>query len=104
MFSVLIHFAIFKIKKRKTYGNITFSGKKKAHADSIEKKCYKIVGKFEEFIPVTNDRNRLGFCLVKYMQGEGDPPEVLVKSTKVQLEGIAGEELATKLNEELNKI
>ncbi len=69
--------------------------------DSIEKKCYNIVDKFEKFIPVINDRNRLGFCLVKYMQGEGDPPEVLVKSTKVQLEGISREELANRLNKEL---
>ena len=73
-------------------------------AESIEKKCYNIVEKFETNIPVPNDRNRLGFCLVKYMQGEGDPPEVLVKSTKVQLEGISREELAAKLNEELGKI
>lgn len=72
--------------------------------DSIEKKCYNIVEKLEENIPVPNDRNRLGFCLVKYMQGEGDPPEVLVKSTKIQLEGISQEELAAKLNEELSSL
>ncbi len=77
---------------------------RKASQDSIEKKCYNIVEKFEKNIPVPNDRNRLSFCLVKYMEGEGDPPEVLVKSTKVELEGITREELAAKLNEELSQI
>ncbi|MGD8781056.1 MAG: hypothetical protein PVH88_19080 [Ignavibacteria bacterium] len=72
--------------------------------NTIEKKCYNIVEKFKEFIPIPNDRNRLGFCLVKFMEGEGDPPEVLVKSTKIEIEGISKEELAVKLDEELNKI
>lgn len=72
--------------------------------NSIEKKCYDIVEKYKEFIPIMNDRNRLGFNLVKFVQGEGDSPEILVKSTKIKLEGISNQDLASKLNEDLKSI
>jgi hypothetical protein len=59
---------------------------------------------FIENIPIVNDRNRLGFNLYKYMKGEGDKPEILVKSTKIKIIGITKEELARKLSEALTKI
>lgn len=71
---------------------------------TIEKKCYNIVELFKENIPIMNDRNRLGFNLYKYITGEGDAPEILVKSTKIKIEGITKEELARRLAEELAKI
>lgn len=71
---------------------------------SIEKQCYDLVDKFKDFIPISNDRNRLGFNLVKFVQGEGDAPEILVKSTKIKLEGISHKDLAVKINEELKNI
>ncbi len=71
---------------------------------TIEKKCYNIVEMFKENIPIINDRNRLGFNLYKYMSGEGDSPEILVKSTKIKIEGMTKEELAKRLTEELSKI
>jgi hypothetical protein len=72
--------------------------------NSIEKKVYDIVDKFKDNIPLPNDRYRLGFTLYKFVKGEGDPPEVLVKSTKIQIEGISEAELAKKLNEELKNL
>ena len=72
--------------------------------NSIEKKCYEIVDKYKEFIPLMNDRNRLGFNLVKFVQGEGDSPEILVKSTKLKLEGISQKDLAVKINEDLKSV
>jgi len=75
-----------------------------APEQSIEKKVYAIVDKFKEHLPVLNDRYRLGFTLFKYVTGEGDPPEVLVKSTKIKLEGISEAEFAKKLSEELKKL
>lgn len=71
---------------------------------SIEKKCYDIVDKFKEFIPIPNDRNRLGFGLVKFVHGEGDAPEILVKSTKIKLEGISQKDLAAKISDELKSV
>ena len=71
---------------------------------SIEKKCYNIAEMFKENIPIMNDRNRLGFNLFKYMTGEGDSPEILVKSTKIKVEGMTKAELAKRLAEELSKI
>ncbi|MBA4320332.1 MAG: hypothetical protein C0412_18195, partial [Flavobacterium sp.] len=47
--------------------------------NSIEKKVYSFVDTFAQYIPVPNDRNRLSFCLLKYLKGEGDKPEILVK-------------------------
>lgn len=75
---------------------------KKFSEDTPEKKVYSIVEKYSENIPVPNDRNRLGFCLYKYVTGEGDKPEILVRSTKIKIVGISKEELAKKLNEELS--
>ncbi len=75
-----------------------------APENSLEKKVYSIVEKFNEFLPILNDRNRLGFCLFKYLQGEGDKPEILVKSTKIKIVGISHKDLADKLDSELEKI
>jgi len=66
-------------------------------ADSIEKKVYAMVEGFAEYLPVPNDRNRLGYCLYKYMTGEGDPPLIMVKAAKVTLKGISIENFAQKL-------
>jgi hypothetical protein len=72
--------------------------------DSLEKKVYNLVEQFSEYLPVANDRNRLGFSLYKYVVGEGDAPSILVKSTKVKIEGISPEELAARLSIEVEKI
>mgnify|MGYP001561127304 CR=1 FL=1 len=71
---------------------------------TIEKKCYNIVEMFKENIPIMNDRNRLGYNLYKFMTGEGDSPEILVRSTKIKIEGMTKAELAKRLTEELAKI
>ncbi|RJP56608.1 MAG: hypothetical protein C4543_10985 [Ignavibacteriales bacterium] len=72
--------------------------------DSLEKKVYNIVEKYSEFIPIPNDRNRLGFNLYKFMTGEGDAPEICVKNAKLKLVGITHQELANKLSEDLKDI
>ena len=72
--------------------------------DSVEKKVYDIVEKFSDFLPVMNDRNRLGFSLYKYVKGEGDSPEILVNSLKIKVDGLSLEELAAKINSELEKL
>ena len=69
---------------------------------SIEKQVYSIVDEYKDNIPVSSDRNRLAFCLYKYVNGEGDTPEILVKTTKIQIEGISERELASKLNEKVS--
>ncbi|MFA3782352.1 hypothetical protein ABRY23_04730 [Melioribacteraceae bacterium 4301-Me] len=74
---------------------------KKFPKDSIESRVYSIAEKFKEFIPIPNDRNRLGFNLYRFVKGEGDPPEILVSSTKIKIVGISKEELAQKIREEL---
>ena len=71
--------------------------------NSLEKKCYNIAEMFKEFIPVMNDRNRLGYNLFKFMKGEGDKPEIIVKNDKIKIEGISAEELAKRISEELAK-
>ncbi len=77
---------------------------KKFPESSVEKKVYGLAEQLGEYLPVVNDRNRLGFALYKYMTGEGDPPEVLVKSLKLKIEGIAPDILVQKLNAEIEKI
>jgi len=71
---------------------------------SLEKKVYSIVNSFVDYLPIANDRNRLGFGLYKYMSGEGDPPEILIQTSKLKLEGISVKEFAKKINLEIEKI
>ncbi len=72
--------------------------------NSIEKKVYNIVDALTEFIPIANDRNRLGFSLYKYMSGEGDKPEILVRTTKIKVVGISLDDLAQKISKEVLSI
>ena len=72
--------------------------------DSIEKKVYSIVEKFNENIPEPNERNRLAFALLGYLRGEGDEPLTTVKNNKLNLKNITIKELADKLENELAKI
>jgi hypothetical protein len=72
--------------------------------DSVEKQVYNIVDGLKDYLPIMNDRNRLGFCLYKYMKGEGDSPEVIVKTNKLIVEGITPDELASKISAEIDKI
>ena len=65
---------------------------------------YNIVESMSEYIPLINDKNRLGFGLYKYMKGEGDPPRVLLRSAKIKVSGISIDELADKIDAELKKI
>jgi len=71
---------------------------------SIERQVYAIVEEFKDNVPVPNDRNRLAFCLYKYVNGEGDSPEILVKTTKIKIEGISEKELGTKLKEKVSTV
>ena len=71
---------------------------------SAEKKAYNIVKQFTEYLPIENDRNRLGYGIYKYLDGEGDPPAVLLKSSKLKIEGITLNELAKKLSAELENL
>ena len=72
--------------------------------DSLEKKVYKIADSLEQYVPIMNDRNRLGYNLYKFMTGEGDSPEVIVRNAKLTIENITYEELAKKITQELEKI
>jgi hypothetical protein len=79
-------------------------GTKEFPESSLEKQVYNIVEALSEYIPLTNDKNRLGFGLYKFMNGEGDPPNVLLRSSKIKVTGITVDELAAKIDAELNKI
>jgi hypothetical protein len=72
--------------------------------DSLEKQVYKIVEGLSDYIPITNDRNRLGFNLYKYMKGEGDKPEIILKNSKIKIKGINLDGLEGKIKIELEKI
>ena len=79
------------------------SSVQKTPENSLEKKVYDVVENLSEFLPIANDRNRLGFNLYKYMQGEGDQPEILILNAKIKIEGISEKELAKKIQAEIDK-
>lgn len=77
---------------------------KKAPEDSIESKVYSMVESYNQYVPIANDRNRLAFCLYKYLKGEGDEPKITLKNAKIGVTGISAEDFAKKLDDELSKI
>ena len=79
-------------------------GTNKFSDDSLEKRVYNIIESLSNYLTVVNDRNRLGYSLFKYMQGEGDSPAVTLRNAKVKIEGISMEDLAAKISVELEKI
>lgn len=72
--------------------------------DSVEKQVYTLVENFAQYLPIPNDRNRLGYYLFKFVTGEGDDPAISLKSSKVTIQGISLESLAQKLDEGLKQI
>jgi hypothetical protein len=79
-------------------------GTNKFPDDSIEKQVYKVIEDLSDYLPIINDRNRLGYSLFKYLKGEGDIPLITLKNAKVKIEGISLEELSKKIAVELEKI
>jgi len=79
----------------------TFAGVKVVPAESIEKKVYNIIENYVQYLPIVNDRNRLGFDLYKYVIGEGDEPLIAIRNAKVKVEGISVEELSSKISEDI---
>ena len=77
---------------------------KKAPEDSLEAKVYAMIENYKKYIPVPADRNRLSYCMLKYLNDEGDAPIITLKTSKIIFEGISREDLAKKLDEELKKI
>ncbi len=72
--------------------------------NSIEKKCYTIAESLKDFIPLMNERNRLGFNLFRYVTGEGDAPEIIIRNAKIKFEGISEKELTKIISEEIQKV
>lgn len=72
--------------------------------DSIEKQCYGIAESLKEYIPVMNDRNRLGFNLYRFVKGEGDKPEIILTNTKLKVEGISLADLAKKIDDAIARM
>jgi hypothetical protein len=72
--------------------------------DSIEIKCYNIAESLKEYIPLMNERNRLGFNLFRYATGEGDDPGIIIRNAKIKFEGISEKELTRIISEEIEKV
>lgn len=73
-------------------------------SDTPEKKAYNLAASFEKYLPLPNDRNRLGFNIYRNLIGEGETVEVIVNSGKYKLEGINKEEFIKILGDEIAKL
>ncbi len=73
-------------------------------ASTIEKQVYTLTESLQEFLPIMNDRNRLGYALYKFMIGEGDEPLTTVKRAKLKIVGLTETELAKKIEAGLKEI
>ena len=72
--------------------------------NSLEKKVYSMVGKLEQNIPLMNDRNRLSFALLNYLNGHGDSPAITVRNNKLHLNNISAAELVKILETKIEEI
>lgn len=77
---------------------------KKSDENSLDKQVYNLVEELKDYITIPNDRYRLAYNLIKYLEGEADIPETLIKSTKVEYINISEADLVLKINEGLSKI
>ena len=77
---------------------------KKFNDNSPEKKAYNLADSFVKYLPIQNDRNRLGFNIYRNLIGEGETPEIIVKSGKYRLNGIDKEDFIKLLTEEISKL
>ncbi len=71
---------------------------------SIEKKVYNMVDSLEPYLPLMNDRNRLSFSLLNYLNGHGDPPAITVRNNKLTIKDISSADLVKMLEEKLAEL
>ncbi len=76
----------------------------KHETDALEHKVYSFVETLSEYLPIANDRARLSYDLVKYLWGESDTVDVIVKKNKVKIVNITFEELVDKISKGLDEI
>jgi hypothetical protein len=72
--------------------------------DSLEKQVYTIAEELKDYLPLPNERNRLGYVLFKYFNKQGDGPEIIVKSGKFHLQGISKEKFVEVLTEKIKSV
>ena len=72
--------------------------------DSLERKVYSMVETLEDKIPLMNDRNRLAFALLNYLNGHGDAPNITARNNKLTLKNISEPELAKIIEAKLSEI
>jgi len=72
--------------------------------NSLEKKVYSMVHSLKENLPIMNDRNRLSFALINYLNGKGDPPAITVRNNKLTLNNITAQDLSKVLETKLAEI
>lgn len=80
------------------------SSVKKFGETTIEKKAYNLAESFVKYMPIPNDRNRLGFNIYRNLVGEGDSPETIIKTGKYKLDGISKPEFIKLFTSELEKL
>jgi len=71
---------------------------------STEKKAYSIAESFAGYIPLPNDRNRLGFQLYRHLTGNGETIDIAIKTAKLSLQGITEEHLIQKVSDAVASI
>jgi len=70
---------------------------------SIEKIAYSIAESLSDYLPVMNDRNRLGFNLYRHLKGEGDDIFTIVRTNKFTIEKISREELVSLIEQKVQE-
>lgn len=77
---------------------------KKFSDDTLEKKIYNAVEELAQYLPIQNDRYRLGYNLYKQFIGEGDTTEVIVRTNRFAINGITKEDLVKLIDEKMSAI
>ncbi len=68
------------------------------------KKIYAMTDELKDIIPIMNDRNRVGFCLYKYYNGEASSIKEALRSANPESCTIDRKELEKLVTEKYNKL
>jgi hypothetical protein len=72
--------------------------------ETLESKVYAVAEEMKEFMPLDNDRNRLGFNLFKKFKGEGDDVATIFRTNKFHIQGINKKDLIKLIEEKISNI
>lgn len=66
------------------------------------KEIYALVEDYKQYIPLRSDRYRLSYNLYNYAVGKGDPPDKVIRSSRIIISDISKSDFIELLYKDIN--